>query len=164
MANRTFVEMNMTLMKRVVNLYPVVSVGAAGAVTLQKRQFSAPGAGGVAAKFSLVAAPTTGVGYALSNGEGVRTVVRTAAGLWTMTLSDPYVCLLQISAMVQNATGLFTGVIPGILNSSNVQANVGVGNGGVINLAINNGSGVATDPASGDLIYFNITLADGSEP
>lgn len=164
MSQRMFSEFNATLLKRVVNLFPVVSVGAAGAVTLQKRQFTAMGSGSVAPGFSLVAAPTSGVGYAKGDGAGVNAVTRTGTGLWTITLSDPYVCLLQISAMVANTSGLFTGVIPGVLTSTNVQTNTSLGSGGVINLAINNGSGAATDPASGDLIYFNITLGDASEP
>lgn len=171
MANVTFNPFLGTKLKRVATVYPVVSVGAAGAVTLKKRQFTAAGASNVAASSSLVNAPTTGVGYAVGDAMGIRTVARTGAGAWTITLSDPYQYLLGVEIIqISNATGIATVYAIGVVSgTTNVTTNTAIGNGGVITVLLQNGSGAsnigaAVDPASGDTLTLRITLGDATEP
>lgn len=169
MANRTFQEKTLTLIKRQVELFVWVAVGAAGAVTLKKRLFTAQGATSVAPSSSVIAAPTSGVGYAYSDGPigGVHTVARTGAGAWTITLTDPYQYLISVTVdQILNANGLITsgfgvGVVSG---STTPTTNTAVGNGGVIAVVLNNGSGAATDPASGDTIVLRLVFGDATEP
>lgn len=165
MANRTFQEFLNTPVKKLVKLYPVVSVGVAGAVTLKKRTYTAMGSGGVAATSSLTDAPTTGVGYAVGDGAGTRSVSLGTAGLWTLTLSDPYQYLLGISiAQTKNATGLMTAATVGVKTSSTITTNTAMGNGGVVVVQLCDFAGAAVDPASGDTLTLEITLGDASEP
>lgn len=167
MANRTFNQDFASTQKRIRFMWPIVSVGAAGAVTLQKRTYRAQGVVGSSPSSVLGAAPTSGQTYAYSDGEGVQKVVRNGTGDWTFTLSDPYQYLLGIQLIqTTNATGLLTsgfgvGVIPA---GTNVATNTSTGSGGTIEIVLNNGSGSATDPASGDVLYFAITLGDATEP
>lgn len=157
MANRTFQEKSLSLVKRKVEIYCTVSVGAAGAVTLLKLTYSG-------ASVSRTAAPTSGTGYAVG-GDGVRSVSRTGTGAWTVTLSDPYFIFLgaEICRTV-NATGLPTAAQVGVLSTSNTQTNTSLGNGGVINLQLVDFAGNAVDPASGDIVTLRFTFGDASEP
>lgn len=165
MANRTFVPLNFTMLKGLVALYPVINVGAAGAVTLQKRTFSAAGAGATTPKYSLVAAPTTGVGYAVGDGFGTATVARTGAGAWTITLSDSYLYLVSVVPVIANATGALT-TADLIINSSttNVTTNTSAGSGGVITTIMYNAAGSAADPNTGDQVTLQIILGNSGEP
>lgn len=166
MANATFNQDLASTQKRIRKLWPVVSVGGSGAVTLQKRTFRAMGVVG-SSNSTLAAAPTSGQGFAYSDGERVQSVLRNSAGDWTFTLSDPYQYLLGI-VLVQttNTTGLLTsGFGVGVkTGGTNVTTNTSTGSGGTIEIVLNNGSGVATDPASGDVLYFEVTLGDATEP
>lgn len=166
MANRTFIQDAYGLIKKPVYLYPVISVGAAGAVTLKKRTFTAGGASSLSSSSSLGNAPTSGVGYAVGDGVGTRSVARTGTGLWTITLSDPYQYLLGVCMVsLSSATGLWTTPSIGVVSgSTTITTNTGVGNGGVISVVIQNGSGAATDPANGDTITLEIMLGDATEP
>lgn len=165
MANRTFQERQFGLVKRKVSLYPVVSVGAAGAVTLQKRTFTATGATLVASS-SLGAAPTTGVGYAKGDGAGTASVSRTGTGAWTVTLSDSYQYLLGVSIVqTSNATGAITAGMVGIVSgTTNVTTNTSVGSGGVVAIVLSSAAGTPADPASGDVLTLEVILGDATEP
>lgn len=167
MANRNFKDdSGFYLFNRVVHLFPVVSVGAAGAVTLKKRQFRAAGVVN-SANSTLVDAPTSGIGYAYGDGAGVRSVVRTDTGDWTITLSDSYQWLIGVSVCQMSSTdGLWTsgygvGVVSG---STNVATNTATGNGGVIAIVLDDGDGAAADPADGDTLTLHIILGDSTEP
>jgi hypothetical protein len=168
MADRTFLEnQGLILLKRAVSLYPVVNVGAAGAVTLQKRTFSAAGTGGVTPKSSLGAAPTSGVGYAQGDGFGVKSVVRNSTGNWTLTLQDRYQFLIQVSCQFANSGAAFNAplmVVDSNTANTNVATGSGVGTGGKITVQFYNGSGSATDPGNGDQAQFIIVLGDATEP
>jgi len=169
MANRTFNnQQTLTLYKRVVELYPIVTFGATGAPTLKKVQFTAMGATNVAASSSLAAATTTGVGYAFGDGAGTRSIARTGTGAYTLTLSDPYQRLIGFEvALISNANGLIsTGGFSAAIfaSTTSVTTNTALGNGGVITFILNNGSGAAADPNSGDTFTFCITLLDATEP
>lgn len=167
MANRSFLEnQSLTLIKRVVALYPVVNVGAAGAVTLQKRVFSSVGAA-TSARSALNAAPVSGVGYATGDGAGIKAVVRNSTGNWTLTLSDPYQALIQCTVQFANSGASFNAplmVVDSNTSNTNVQTNTSVGSGGKVTVQFYNGSGVATDPGNGDQAQFCILLLDATEP
>jgi hypothetical protein len=167
MANRTFNPQQYHLLyKRVVCLMPVVSFGGTGAPTLKKRQFTAAGASTVAASSSFISAPTSGVGYVFGDGVGTRSIARTGSGAYTLTLNDPYQFLLGVEVMqVSNVGGTSTPLAPVVVSgSTTVTTNTATGNGGVIAFVMNNSSGSATDPASGDTYTFCITLVDATEP
>ena len=167
MANRTFLEnQSLTLYKKLVSLYPIVNVGANGAVTLQKRQFTAMGAA-TASKSALVSAPTTGVGYAVGDGFGVRAVVRNSTGNWTLTLQDNYQALVQCTVQFANSGAAFNApvmVVDANTANTNVSNGTGLGNGGKVTVQFYNGSGVATDPGNGDQAQFCVVLLDATEP
>lgn len=169
MASRTFnPQQLLVLQKKLVMLFPIVTFGATGAPTLQKRQFTAMGATSTAASSSLIAAPTTGVDYAVGDGVGTRSIARTGTGAYTLTLSDSYQYLLGVElAQVSNANGLLStgGFTPALFaGTTNVRTNTARGNGGVITFILNNGSGAAADPNNGDTMTFCITLGDATEP
>lgn len=166
MANTTFQALKGLKYKSVVTLYPIVSVGAAGAVTLKKRTFTASGATNVAATSSLTSAPTTGVGFAVGDAAGIRSVSLGTAGLWTITLSEPYQYLLGVEiAQTSNATGVQTAAAVGVKSgSTTTTTNTAIGNGGVIVVQLVDFAGAAVDPASGDTVTLRITLGDSTEP
>lgn len=167
MANRTFQTDSRSFIKKLVSLYPVVAVGAAGAVTLKKRQFTAAGSGSAAPAYSLVSAPTSGVGYACGDGQGVKGVTRNSAGDWTFTLSDPYLYLVGVELVgITNTGGTNASAINGIAvntTTTSVTTNTALGNGGVLRVVLMSGS-TATDPASGDTVYLRFLLGDAGEP
>lgn len=163
MGNRQWNQFQATSLKGQVSLYPVVAVAAAGAVTLKKRQYSAVGTNNSPA-YSLGNAATSGVGYAVGDGQGVRSVVRNSAGNWTITLSDPYLYLVavrlaQLSSATAAATITTVGVVSG---STNVTTNTATGNGGVVRVIFNDSAGAATDPGDGDTVTLEIVLGNSS--
>lgn len=165
MANRNFQDKQLSLLKRLVHLYPVVSVGAAGAVTLMKRQWYQPGTIGPQGSNTLVAAPTSGVDYAVGDGAGTRSVSRTDTGDWTVTLQDPYSFLVGVDIAQQElaAPGALVVTAVSVIDSSDVTTNTAVGNGGVINLTLNDETGAA-DPANGTIVTLHIVLCNATEP
>jgi hypothetical protein len=167
MADRTFVEKAYQLVKRRVDLYAAVSVAAAGAVTLLKWNYPTFGAGPNARTYT--AAPTanalpTGAPYPLQYGcgaEGFRSVTRTAAGLWTVQLQDSYQRVLGVRATTDVAGGLATVIACALNTTITNMTSVG---GSTIGIALLSATGTALDPAAGDVILLNFTLADATEP
>lgn len=162
MANRSFTETHFSLLKREVKLRCVVSVGAAGAVTLQEWIYPVFG-GGVNAR-TYGAAPTTGGGtypnrYA-QGAEGVYSVVRTATGLWTVTLQDNYQRLVGLYGHSSLAGGL--SAIDYVAENTTIT-NMTATNGSVVGVALLLNS-VATDPASGERITLTLELQDTTGP
>jgi len=166
MANRTFVELNYTLVKRKVELYAAVSVGAAGAVTLQKWNYPTLGGGANAQTYTAAPSATAGVGnrYPLqynSGAEGVYSVTRTGAGLWTVKLQDNYQRCLGVTANGQLAGGL--SAIVGVGLNSTITDMTAQG-GSVLGLALLSATGTALDPAADELMLLAFILADATEP
>ncbi len=165
MADRTFQPLNFTLVKKKVELYCAVSVAAAGAVTLQKWNY--PGLGQVAAPAqTYTAAPTATPGLGNrgwmaynSGAEGVFSVTRTAAGLWTVKLQDNYQRCLQVMGQGELAGGLSAIVSVG-LNST--ITDMDAQGGSVIGLALLSATATAADPAADTRMLLTFILADST--
>ncbi len=168
MANRTFVDKNYTLVKREVTLYAAVLAGdPATTVTMRKWNYPVFGATAAPAR-TYTAAPTGTVpsGAAYPNGyrfgaEGVQSVTRTAAGLWTVKLQDNYQRVLRVTYNGQLAGGLSLIVNVGI---NSTITNMDAANGSVIGLALLSATGVAADQQAAELGLLSFTLADATEP
>lgn len=167
MADRTFIDKQYSLVKRRVELYAAVLVGAAGAVSLRRWNYPTFGAGPNARTYT--AAPPanalpTGSPYPLQHqcgAEGVRSVTRTGAGLWTVQLQDNYQRVLGLSVTTDVAGGLATVIAAALNTTVTNMASVG---GSTIGVALLSATGTALDPTAGDLILLNLTLADATEP
>lgn len=165
MGNRTFNEHRLSLVKRLVDICAVVDVGAAGAVTLQQWNYPSLGQLGTVAR-TYSAAPTTGGGTGFPNryvqGEaGIFSVVRTAAGLWTVTMQDAYERLVGLKVHGSLAGGL--SAIVGAAENTTIT-NMAAAGGSVIGIALLSATATALDPASGERIFLTLTFADASEP
>lgn len=124
MANRTFNDAQ-ALEKEVKSLYVKIAIGAAGAPTLTK-----PGSLGVAS------------------------VVRTAAGTYTVTLEDAYPALLGFEAINLNGTAQdlqFQLKAETVATTKTIQFFCLTG-------------ATATDPASGSVLYLGLSLKNTSVP
>ena len=153
MADRQFQQINYSLEKSLVRLYCAVSVGAAGAVTLQKPpSLSNSGVG------SYTAAATGGVPLHSNGWQGVSTITRISTGVYTFTLQDAYQRLLGVKVIAQNATGLPTAFSVGLWNSTNVTSNTAP----IIKLTMLSATATAADPASGDTLYFEFILQNST--
>lgn len=167
MADRTFVDKQLCLVKRRVELYAAFLVGAAGAVTLRKWNYPTLGAGPNARTYTaapLAGALPSGAPYPLqysAGAEGVRGVTRTGVGLWTLRLQDNYQRVLGASITTDVAGGLAT-VLHCALNST-ITAMATAG-GSTIGLALLSATGTAADPAAGDIILLKLDLQDATEP
>ena len=76
MANRSFSQYRYSLEKKVTDLFAVVTIGAAGAPTLDT-----------------------------VNSKGIASIVRSSAGLYVVTLSDRYTSMLEPGVMSMLAAG-----------------------------------------------------------
>lgn len=164
MANRTLVPDNYTLIKRKVELYAAVLVAEGGAVSLRTWNYPVFG-GGLNAR-TYTAAPTTAAGQGYpgmyqTGAEGVRSVTRTAAGLWTVKLQDNYQRCLRVDAQGSLAGGLSAIVGCGI-NSTLTDMNAA--NGSEVGIALLSATATALDPAAATTILLTIVLADATEP
>lgn len=165
MASRFYLNQYFSLLKGVTLVRCRVGVGAAGAVTLQKYAYpsGAPNAGGVG---SYTAAPTTGGTVSWPNrtaqgAEGVFSVTRTAAGLWTVVLHDSYQRLLDLSMFTSLAGGAATCV--GVGENTTITNMTSAG-GSTIGVALLSATATAADPADGNIVTLNFILQNASEP
>lgn len=171
MANRTFIDKQYTLLKGQVDLYCAVSVGAAGAVTLLKWNYPQLGQVSAPAR-TYTAASATGGGFSFATryaqgAEGVFSVARTGAGLWTVTLSDSYQRMVRLYGYATLAGGL-SNIVNFAENSTISNMNSVSATGGqpfsVIGVALLSATGVAADPTSGTVINLAFTLQNNTEP
>ncbi len=151
MSNRYWDQFQFTMERRVINLYAQVSFGASGAPTLGSWQI---------ASRSYTAAPTTGSSPAQVGARGVKTIVRTAPGTYTITLQDNYFRFLGCSPSFQNSGA---AAAPLTITPS-PDANLSTAGGGSFQLIFLNTAGTATDPANGEKVILNIQLQDSSTP
>lgn len=149
MANRTFQQFQYSLEKGVVRLFCRVSVAGGGAVTLQKWN---------PATRTYSSAPTSGTGAYAVGTQGIRSVARTGAGAWTITLQDTYQRLLGVRWNATAASGTVTVNAMGIDSTTDVTAATPV-----IKLVLC-ASTTPTDPASGDAVDLEIILQNSAAP
>lgn len=164
MATRQFMDVNFTILKRKVELYAAVSVGAAGAVTLQRFNYPSLGGGPNAYAYSTAAGGTVATSWPnvyAAGAEGTKIVTRTGTGAWTITLQDNYVRLLGVEYVIQNATGV---PVVGDMGINSTLVNMTAAGGSVFGVQFADFAGLAVDPASGDLVLLTFTLQDATEP
>lgn len=164
MASRFYIDKQYTLLKGVTELWGVFSVSGT-TPALQKWAYpaGAPNGGGVG---SYSAASTTGGGTTWPSqyqqgAEGVRSVSRTAAGLWTVTLQDNYQRLLSLSVHASLAGGLSAIVA---VHENTTISNMTSAGGSIIGLALLTSTATAGDPASGERVVVHFILQNASEP
>jgi hypothetical protein len=96
--------------------------------------------------------------------EGVRSIVRTGVGAWTVTLQDNYQRLLHADFIVQTAAagGLSAAVVMGL---DGTLMNMGAVGGSVFGLRFMSSTATAAEPSTNaDLILCRFVLADATEP
>lgn len=126
MANRYFNQFRLSLEKQVVDLFAKVTFGASGAPTLDAL-----------------------------NSKGIKSIARTGAGAYTITLQDSYVRFLGIrhtavSATAPTAPGAY--VVSETVSSSTLPT---------VRIVFN-AAGTATDPASGEVALIQIVLKNST--
>lgn len=150
MAHNWFLGDRGTLEPQMVDIYGVVNVGAAGALTFQQwiqssRTYSAASA-----------APASG-----GNVRGVKSITRTGTGAWTIVLDQPYQRLLQFQAYSQVAGGLAAAPNCAVnLTGTNVNST----SSPQVNVQFLSSASTGADPASGEQIVFHLELQMGSGP
>ncbi len=167
MASRSFIQPLGSLIKRRVDLFAAVSVGGGGAVTLQMWNYPVFGTGPNARTYT--AAPTGSIpsnagnypGQYTVGSEGILSVVRTGAGLWTVRLQDNYQRLVGLSAYASLAGGL--SAIVGVAENTTIS-NMAAAGGSLVGVALLSATATALDPASGEVVKLHFTLADATEP
>ncbi len=167
MSNRTFIDSNFSLVKRMVHLFGAFSVGETGTPTLLKWNYPTFG-GGVNAR-TYTAAPTSTLTPAAGNyplqyqagSEGIRSVARTATGLWTVTLQDNYQRMVGLTGFTRVAGG--AAKIVGF-NENTTITNMASGGGSVIGVSLISATTALADPTSGDVVLLTFILADATEP
>lgn len=160
MSNRTLQQRNLTVIKGEVGVYCAVSVAAAGAVTLQKWNYPTLGTGG--RTYTAAQTGTAALGYPQqyqAGSEGVRSVARTAAGLWTVTFQDPYQRLIGLSVYSSLAGGLSAVVA---VHENTTISNLTAQTGGIVGIVLLSATGTAVDPASGERINLKFTFQETS--
>lgn len=163
MANRTFIADALTLQKRCVTLWAVVAVPTGTTPVLQRWSYGTFGVGK-----GYVTAIATGGGTGFPNryvqgAEGIFSVARTGAGLWTVTLQDNYQRLLGLRADMSIAGGLSNVVAAG---ENSTITNMAATGGSIIGVALLSSTGTAADPtaAASTLVRLKFELQDATEP
>jgi hypothetical protein len=166
-ANRSFIDSNFSLVKRMVHLFGCVSA-AEGATTVILKKWNYPtlGAGTLARTYSAAATasalPSGAAPYPLqyaAGSEGIRSVTRTATGKWTVTLQDNYQRMVGLNFYEANAGGVSTVVK---LCEDTTLTNMAAAGGSVIGLKFSSAAGAAADPI-GD-VRLELILQDATEP
>lgn len=164
MANRTFNQYSYTIQKRPCVVWVVAAMPEGTTPILKKYNYGTFGVGGQ----TYSTAPTTGGGSGFPNryaqgAEGVYSLARTGAGLWTITLQDNYQRVLGLRVDMSIAGGLSNIVAIG---ENSTISNMGAAGGSVIGVALLSSTGTAADPtaAASSLVRIRIELQDATEP
>lgn len=137
MANRRFNQFRGALVPVVKDLWARVSFAAAGAPTL-------------------VTSITLANSQTVNPSKGIASITRQSAGLYTLTLEDQYVSMLDMDCVFVSAT------IPA---SPDMNAVTSLVNSTPPTIQIQfSAAGVATDPASGEQARLHIALMDSTAP
>lgn len=167
-ANRTFIDSNFSLVKRMVHLFCTISVSedATPVPTIRKWNYpvfgTGPNARTYTAATSATALPSGAGPYPLqytAGSEGMLKVARTGAGLYTLTLQDNYQRMVDLHAYASVASG--TPVFALVTENTTIT-NMAATAGSVIGLAFWDFAAAAVDPIGA--VRIAITLADATEP
>lgn len=168
MANRFLAGESYALIKRQVDIYAAFSVGETGTPTLLKWNYPTFAAG--PNKFTYTAANTTstalptGAPYPIQyeNGsEGVRSVARTATGLWTITFQDNF----QRMVMLQGFTRIAGGAAKIVgFNENTTITNMSAAGGSIVGVSMVSSTATLADPQTTETILLTFTFADSSTP
>lgn len=90
--------------------------------------------------------------------KGIKSITRVSAGKYTVTLDSSYFRFLDFDVVTTNATGISAAPNVAIVSGG---TNVGTQGAGTVQFVCSTG-GVATDPASGDVLTIRITVSDSS--
>lgn len=93
--------------------------------------------------------------------EAVRSVTRTAAGLWTIVLQDNYNRLLDLSVYQSLAGGLSTIVSIG---ENTTLSNLTSAGGSTIGVALMSSTATAADPATTTSVTISMLLQNATQP
>lgn len=135
MANRYQYQFSTTMEKKIVNLFAKVTFGATGAPTLDA-----------------------------VNSKGVVSVTRNSAGTYTFVFGtkagmlDTYVKLVSLDVIYNS--GASAPAAPSIYVKAN---NIATVNTSSLQVVVN-AAGTATDPATGEIGYFNFIFGDSTAP
>lgn len=132
MANSYLQQFRYSYEKYVVDAFANVTIGTTGAPTLNT---------------SL-----------LQSSKGVKSITRTGVGKYSVVLKDNFIKLLNVDATVQNATGIAASPTIGIVTTG---TNVTTLSGGTLVIQFS-AAGTATELASGDIVYLQMTLSNSS--
>jgi hypothetical protein len=149
MANRLAANIGYTMVKGVYILFARINIGATGAPTLQKWNPSTR---------TYTAAPTTGAQPYSIGCEGIKSISRVSAGVYNLLLQDTYQRFLVVNGTVSNATGLPTSISIGLWTTGTDVTTLATG----IKFTTLSATGVAADPANGDVINLEIVLQNAS--
>lgn len=163
----TFTQEWYTFLKKGTSLFAVVNIGGTGAPTLEKWQ---PNSAQITAAYS--AAPTTGNAVAPAGFQGVASIARVSAGLYTIVLQQGYQRLLGVfPTFLVTTTGSPAAPIMGVIKPTAAGGLTASGTtfqvqfwATQVTKAIIDGDAtatlplVATDPASGEQIILEIIV------
>jgi len=167
MANRSFNEEVYTVPKRPVTLWAVVTMSGTTPV-LQKWVYPTLGTGTNVRTYttaSSVTAPSGTGSWPLQytgGTEGVFSVTRTAAGLWTVALQDAYQRVMLVQAWQSLAGGAAT--IIGCSENTTITNMSAGAPGSVIGVGLLSATGTLADPATLTTVKLKIELLDATEP
>lgn len=153
MGSSTFTPESYSLQKQRMTLFAVLNIGGTGAVTLQSWS---PTSGQVTGAYS--AASTSGANsYSPGGAQGVASVSRVSAGLYTVTLQEGYQRLLGVHpTFLVPTTAIPAAPVMGVVKPAGTGGSLGT-NLNSFNVQFSTG-GVATDPASGEQIILKIDV------
>lgn len=168
MANRTFMDQNFSLIKRMVHIFcDVTSTEAVTpVVTLNRWNYPVFGTGPNARTYTAAPVATalpSGPGpYPLqytAGSEGVLSVTRTGVGLWTFKMQDSYQRLMTFSAVPSTAGGVPTFATA---TKNTTTTNMSTVAGSLIGVAFWDFAGAAVDPIGH--VRMTFILGDATEP
>jgi hypothetical protein len=170
MANRTFDQYDLTIQKKVVHAWAFVTVPTGTSPVLMKYNYPVFGTGPNARGYSpapLATALPSGAGpwplQYTAGSELIRSVARTATGLWTITMQDNYQRLLHVSGDMSIAGGLFNIIAIG---ENPTITNLAAAGGSVVGIAMQSSTATLADPtaAATTLLRIQIVFQDATEP
>jgi hypothetical protein len=166
-ANRTYDQYDLTIQKRVCTLWAEVAVPSGTTPVLQKYNYPVFGTGPSARTLTAAATAAAPLGFPnnyQAGAEGIFSVARTGAGLWTITLQDNYQRVLSVHGHMACGAAVNTNIIAVTENTS--ITNLASANGSIIGVKLLSSANTPADPTAdaSTLIRICIKLQDATEP